>query len=342
MHGVDLSRRSALIGLAATAFAPNAAAQQPALWREIQISAKQINRFSKTSTETRFGRLTFRGGLALTSPDPEFGGISGLVIEPDGRSFLAITDEGAWLAGRFTSEGTTPIGIESARIGSIPNAGGVTATRKRDKDCEALALLEGTLANGTLLIAFERNHRIERFPVRDAIVQPSAGILTMPQTAGRMEANKGLEAMTVLAGGPYAGSVIAFSERLLDAEGRHTGWLWIDGTPKQIGLTAVSGFDLTDAAALPDGALLVLERRFRWTEGVKMQLRLVPAAQIAPGRIAEGQVLLTADNDFDIDNMESLAVHQELDGTTVLTIMSDDNFNRLVQRTVLLRFAFNA
>jgi hypothetical protein len=37
--------------------------------------------------------------------------------------------------------------------------------------------------------------------------------------------------------------------------------------------------------------------------------------------------------------MEGLALHQGAGGETILTLISDDNFNRLLQRTVLLQFA---
>ena len=69
--------------------------------------------------------------------------------------------------------------------------------------------------------------------------------------------------------GPYKGSLVAFAESLHDDAGDHTGWIWIKGKPSEFHLTNVDDFDVTDAAALPDGGLLVLERRFRWSEGVK-------------------------------------------------------------------------
>ena len=35
----------------------------------------------------RFGQLEFRGGIELTSPYKEFGGISAIRVRPTGRSF---------------------------------------------------------------------------------------------------------------------------------------------------------------------------------------------------------------------------------------------------------------
>ena len=41
----------------------------------------------------------------------------------------------------------------------------------------------------------------------------------------------------------------------------------------------------------------------------------------------------------EIDNMEGLAVHRNAQGRTILTLISDDNFNRRFQRTLLMQFA---
>jgi hypothetical protein len=92
-----------------------------------------------------------------------------------------------------------------------------------------------------------------------------------------MPANQGIEALAILRGGPYKGSVVAIAERFTRGSGFHTGWIWTgSGEAERFQLQDIDGFNITDAAALPDGALLVLERYFRWTEGVKMRLRHIP------------------------------------------------------------------
>jgi len=83
----------------------------------------------------------------------------------------------------------------------------------------------------------------------------------------------------------------------------------------------------------------VLERRFRWSEGVKSRLRLVRRDELKPGERIEGEVLLDATMAQEIDNMEGLAVHAGAAGEVIVTMISDDNFNHLLQRTLLLQFA---
>ena len=81
-------------------------------------------------------------------------------------------------------------------LGEITGLGGV-ALRGRDRDSEGIALLDGTLTRGTVLIAFERNHRIVRYPIRDGAVERPTGGLKLPAEAKRMPNNQGIEALTV-------------------------------------------------------------------------------------------------------------------------------------------------
>jgi hypothetical protein len=313
--------------------------QMPALPESIAITARPISDFQRgKSGVKRFGQLEFRGGLVLTSPAVSFGGWSGLVMEPDGRRLLAISDVGGWLTADVAYDGSRPTGLKNARLGPLLAARGRPLRDKREKDAEGVTLLDGSLSNGTLLVSFERLHRIGRFPIREGEVQAPTGYLPLHPDARRMSANEGIEAVAVLQGGPLKGSVVAFAERLTRGSGYHTGWIWAAGGPKPFQLKDIDGFNITDAAGLPNGDLLVLERYFRWTEGVKMRMRRLAAAEIAPGARLTGETLIAADMDFEIDNMEGLAVHRGANGETVLSLTSDDNFNHMLQRTVFLQF----
>jgi hypothetical protein len=306
----------------------------------IVVEARPIAAFDKANPkETRFGKLTWRGGLVLTSPSPNFGGWSGLALAPDGRSFLAVSDAGTWMTGALVYDRGRPKAVQSVRLGPLQSQPGKTIARSRDRDAEGLALVKGTPAKGRVLISFERDHRIARFDIGDEGLSAAKGHIALPAAARRMGSNRGLEAITLLRGGPYAGSLVAIAERLPDRSGNHTGWLWIKGRPRAFQLSNRDGFDITDAAALSDGSLLVLERRFRWSEGVKMRLRLVRRDELIAGASIEGETLLDASLNHEIDNMEGLAVHTGAGGEIVVTMISDDNFNHALQRTLLLQFA---
>ena len=109
--------------------------------------------------------------------------------------------------------------------------------------------------------------------------------------------------------------------------------------PQRLGFPEIGGFEVTDATSLNDGTLLVLERRFRWTEGVKMRIRRFAPDQVKAGALMQGDTLIEADLAAEIDNMEGLTWHRSARGEIILTLISDDNFNHFLQRTILLQFA---
>lgn len=312
--------------------------QEPAS-RPLEITARPITHFSRADPgATRFGVLEFRGGLVLSSPDPDFGGWSGLVMEPDGSSLLAVSDAGGWLTADLTHRGNTPTGLTRARMGFLRALAGRSLRDKREQDAESVTLADGTLDRGTLFVGFERLHRIGRFPIRDREVQAPTAYIKIPAEARGMTRNQGFEALTVIRAGPFQGSLVAFAERYTRGSGYHTGWIWVRGEPQRFQLRDVDAFNVTGAAALPDGGLLVLERFFRWGSGVKMRIRRLAPKEVVPGGRAEGQVLIEVDSTYEIDNMESIALHRTRAGEMVVSLISDDNFNRLLQRTVFLQF----
>jgi hypothetical protein len=306
---------------------------------DITVTARRIANFKSIPfTGTGAGKLEFRGGLVLSSTAKEFGGLSGIVLEPDGRRFMAVSDEGTWLSGELTYDGAAPSGIRATRMAPIKALRGRKLDRKRDLDAEAMTLIDGTLDHGTLMVGFERNHRIGIFPVVKGELQPPTRYLTNPPEARRMRSNSGFEAVAVLHGGPMKGAIIAFAERFPGDTSQHAGWIWLKDKPHRLSLSDIRGFDVTDATSLADGTLLILERRFRWTEGVQMRIRSIAAKDIRPGARMQGETLLEADYSSEIDNMEGLAAHRGPTGETVLTVISDNNFNTFLQKTLLLQF----
>lgn len=306
--------------------------------RAVDIDTTVINNFHKEgATRDVVGKLKWRGGLVLSSPDKSFGGYSGLALDKDGRRFLAVSDAGTWLAGEIIYVNGRMAGIKGGRLGPLKALGNKVLRRRRDRDAEAVRLLSGNLVKGQALIAFEVNQRIGVFPIRNGQLRGPTRYL---RPGRRLRRNKGIEAIALV--GPRQGrqNLIAFAERSLDGNGHHRGWIWrrAKGKPRAIALTNVDGFDITDAVGLADGRLLVLERRFRWSEGVKMRLREIAAEKIRPGAVLSGRTLVRADLRYQIDNMEGMDVHVDKRGRSVVTMISDDNFNAFLQRTVLLQF----
>lgn len=313
---------------------PMLALQKP---MPIAITAQPITSFTKSGSATgTAAKLIWRGGLVLSADTEKFGGYSGLILSPDGQDMMAVSDAGGWLKARLRYEGNRPTGLTDASLGSILSRDGKPIRRSRERDAEGLALASGTLSKGEVLIAFENFNRIVRYAVTTAGLGLPLEIFEPPPGLRRFSAD-GMEAMTVLQGGPNKGRMVAFSENAR-VDGRHTGWIWAGGSAKPLQVVSHGGFALTAAASLSDGTLLLLERRFTLFEGVRMRLRRIEAMAVKPGTTLDGEVLIEADLSDEIDNMEGLAVHTGPAGETVLTLISDDNFNTVIQRTLLLQF----
>jgi hypothetical protein len=306
----------------------------------VEVNARAVDHFQPSQPAVRrFADLEFRGGLVLSSPSEHFGGLSGLVMDSEGKRLLAVSDRGAWLSATVEySKGGAPAAVTGARMGPLLALRGRSLMSKREQDAESITLVEGTLERGTALIGFERVHRIGRFEVRGGEVQAPTGYQRLAAEAGRMPSNQGLEALTTIQGGPLKGTLVGFAERLTRGSGYHTGWIWVGGQPQRLQLRDIDGFNVTGAAGLPDGGLLVLERFFRWSTGVKMRIRRLAPAEIKPGAQLDGHVVFEGDSGYEIDNIEGIAVHRGGRGETVVTVISDDNFNRMLQRTLLLQF----
>jgi hypothetical protein len=98
-----------------------------------------------------------------------------------------------------------------------------------------------------------------------------------------------------------------------------------------------AGFKPTDIAELPDGRLLVLNRRFTVVDGFRVVLTLVEPGQIAAGRTVQGRALARFAPPLLSDNFEGIAMVREANGGVGFWIVSDDNQSRL-QQSLLLKF----
>jgi hypothetical protein len=328
----------AVLAIAAAALlAPAASAEknvEPKAPTKIEITAKPIAAFEPRHADRRqFGPLRFRGGLSLSSPYPAFGGFSGLRLEADGEHFIAASDKADWLRGRIVYQDGAPAAITDAEMSPMLGPDGRTLAARGWYDTESLAR-----DGGTLYVGIERSHHIVKFDYGKQGLAARAQPLRIPSEIKSLPRNKGLEALAFVPQGmPHAGTLIAISERGLDADGNIRGWLIGGKTPGEFTVKRRDDFDVTDAAITPGGDLIILERFFSLMQGVAMRMRRVPLSAVKPGAVLDGTILITADMGFQIDNMEGLSAHRSPEGETVLTLISDDNFS-VIQRTLLLQF----
>ncbi len=306
----------------------------PASTQRIEISAQLIEAFDPRDTsQTQFGALRFRGGLLLTSPHRDFGGLSALRMIGDGTRFLALTDKGHWLRARLVMRDGRPVGVADAELAPVLGPDGrPVATRRGWYDTEALAD-----DGGTLYVGIERAHEILRFDYGRDGLRARGQPIGVPPAIKALPSNRGIECLVMPPKGqPLAGTLIAISERGLDVAGNILGFL-IGPGGGSFTVKRSDEFDVSDCALTPRGDLLILERRFSWTRGLAIRIRRVPLARVSPRAVLDGPEVIFADMGSQIDNFEGMAVHREASGAVVLTLISDDNFSPL-QRTMLLQF----
>ena len=301
----------------------------------IEVHARQITSFdTRDRSRMRFGELEYRSGLILTSPFRGFGGLSGLRLDAKGERFIAISDKAGWFTGRIVYKGREMIGLDDVEASPILGPDGKPITARRWFDSEALAL-DGPL----VYVGLERVNQVLRFDFTKSFTHAHGELIALPPAARKLPYNKGIEALVVVPRGnhPLAGTLIAISERGLDAQGNILGFLIGGKSPGQFTVRRTDDFDVSDAVLLPSGSLLVLERKFSWIGGVGIRIRRIALSSIAPGALIDGPAIFNADLGHEIDNMEGIDAHVTPEGDTVLTLVSDDNFS-LIQRNLLLQF----
>jgi len=265
------------------------------------------------------GRLAFLGGWEVTSNDPRFGGISAMHVGTS--EVMAVSDAGSLIRFPLPGAGRT----YAARIEALP-AGPGSAEVKSDRDAESMAV-----HGSRLWVGFERSNAVWRYRLDRWQSEASAA----PRGMRRWRGNRGAEAMLRLPRGRF----LIFSE----GGAAESEVLLCDGDPALPGTRTTSlryrppaGYRITDAALLPGGQMLLLNRRFAFSEGLSAKLVLAPAYRGGAGVLA-GEEIADLRWPLAIDNMEALSVTRE-GGRNIVWIASDDNFNPL-QRTLLLKFA---
>jgi hypothetical protein len=300
----------------------------------IEVSARPLPSFdTRDRSHVRFGSLEYRSGLILTSGFRGFGGLSGLRLDAKGERFIAISDKGSWFTGRIAYRGREMTGLEDVEAAPMLGADGRPITARGWFDTESIAL-DGSF----VYVGLERVNQVLRYDFSKGFTRAHGEVVPLPPVARKLPYNKGLEALVMVPKTmPLSGTLIAISERGLDASRNIVAFLIGGKTPGQFSVRRTDDFDVSDAVLLPSGELLVLERKFSWLGGVGIRIRSIPLKSIAPGAVVDGPSIFKADLGHEIDNMEGIDAHVTPEGDTVLTMISDDNFS-MIQRNLLLQF----
>jgi len=181
-------------------------------------------------------------------------------------------------------------------------------------------------------VGFEGEHRIWRYDPPPRTFESAATAVPVPAELARAPSNGGIEGLAALPDG----RLLALTEEFGNPDGSFKGWL-IDRTRfSEISYRPAKGFRVADCAALENGDVLVLERRYVPFGNFSSRLTRVDHKSIKPGAILSGKELLKIEYPLVVENFEGLAVHETAKGTMIY-LVSDDNYNPF-QETLLLQF----
>ncbi|MBE9606885.1 esterase-like activity of phytase family protein [Acetobacteraceae bacterium H6797] len=263
-------------------------------------------------------RLRPLGGLSIDRRVLGGGGWSSLVLGDD-LTFHAVSDRRRWLSGRLVLDGhARPIALARLRYGSLRDGAGRAIGTDYRGDAESLM----RAADGSFVVGFERWARLRRYENFGA----PGTYLPAPPGIENAPFNGSLESLALLPDGRWL--AIAEQYRLPDEPLlRHA---WLGGPAGWEGVawrTSGENYDPTEARALPDGGLLVLERYFRPWAGFSCRLIHAPPAGIpepGQGGVLTGQVILRLDDDRWGGNWEAMGIGR-FGYRLLVALMTDDN-----------------
>jgi hypothetical protein len=315
-------RRLALgcLALALMACAQSAAdAPMADQWVAVELTAEPVD-----LGVVQVGRLRFRGGLALSAPQPMFGGISGLEVLEDGR-VVAVTDNADWLEARLVlDEAGALIGLSGARMAFMRDEVAAPFESKEAGDAEGLT----QLPDGRFAVAFEQTQSIRFYDLNRDGPFGAAEAGPVLEGAQHLRANAGLEALAadadgaLIVGAEGGGAPTPLWRAPRDASGP---------VESRESYTPAPGYSLTGLDRLPGGGFVALERFYAPIIGARARLTLLPALGAAAEELAELAPPMP------LDNFEGVAAVRMPDGVTRIYIISDDNFSAR-QRTLLYAF----
>jgi hypothetical protein len=302
-------------------------AVQPAV-NSALIELIPITLDSRDPQRKEFGHLIFLNGFQLRSRDPRFGGLSGLAVGGDGRLY-SVSDRGYWVSAQMTFGADGKLtDLTDWKIQPILSTTGSPLISPL-YDAEALT----RAPDGSFLIGFEGFHRIWRYAPPPATFDSLPVPVPVPPDLANAPFNGGLECITVMPDG----RILAVTEEYANPDGTFKGWLLEENHFEELSYFPTKGFQASDCAALQNGDVIFLERRYVPLGILFARLKLVKAANIRPGAKLSGEELLRLEYPLEVDNFEGVAVQEDPLEGTMIYLVSDDNYNAF-QRTLLLQF----
>ena len=274
---------------------------------------------STLEADVKKWKLEQVGFLNIDRNEKDYGGFSGLLINNAGTEALVVTDKSFFFVLELRRDDNDILtGYSVIKKGRILSSKG-EHLNGRNTDSESIAMD----ANNNYYISFESNHRI----MMHTEVEGKGIFVPKHPMFRKLSVNKGIEALAI----DNENRLIAIPEKpplgISDIpifRLQNNKWEII----KYVKIE--DNFLVTDAEILPMGLLLILERKFSWTQGFKTRFRLISLDKFDN---TEPIIVFTSTaNQF--DNLEGMTFWKDKKGEMRILTVSDDNFHPLQQSEI--------
>ena len=274
---------------------------------------------SKLKADVKKWQLEQVGFLNIDRNEKDYGGFSGLVISSEGTEALVVTDKSIFFVLELRrDENDILTGYSVIRKGRILSSKG-EHLNGRNTDSESIVIDE----NNNYYISFESNHRI----MMHAKVEGKGVFIPKHPMFRKLSVNKGIEALAI----DNKDRLIAIPEKPPSGISDIPIFRLQNNKWEIIKYVKIKdGFLVTDAEFLPQGLLLILERKFSWTQGFKTRFRLISLNNFDNKKPIT--VFTSAANQF--DNLEGMTLWKDKKGAIRILTVSDDNFHPLQQSEI--------
>ena len=259
------------------------------------------------------------GFLNIDRNEKDYGGFSGLIIRNAGTEALVVTDKSFFFVLELRRDDNDILtGYSAIKKGRILSSKG-EHLNGRNTDSESIAMD----ANNNYYISFESNHRI----MMHTEVEGKGIFVPKHPMFRKLSVNKGIEALAI----DNENRLIAIPEKPPSGISDIPIFRLQNNKWEIIKYVKIEdNFLVTDAEILPMGLLLILERKFSWTQGFKTRFRLISLDKFDN---TEPIIVFTSTaNQF--DNLEGMTFWKDKKGEMRILTVSDDNFHPLQQSEI--------
>jgi hypothetical protein len=265
------------------------------------------------------GLATLIGTHAWTMNNDRFGGMSAIEVEADGIGFVALSDRGAIVPGRFLRDVEGRItGVDADPLGVLRGSTDGALSRSR-ADSEGLAIAP----DGKIYVSFEIAPRVLRYQTPYGL----AKFLPIPRDFSRLASNGALETLAV---GPD-GTLYTLPEESIRRDGALSVYRFRDGTWDQpFALPGAGGFLPVGGDFGPDGRFYLLERDL----GILGFSTRVRRFVLSGDGVDAGETLLQTGSGTH-GNLEGIGVWRDAAGRLRLTMIADNNFKSFLDTQIV-------